>query len=345
MRGDKATIEFDFEQKEKFSPIYRKPLTQLTCFLPGGGCVYFLANNGNVCPFCAFPGLTREVVKGPGCGGNEFKPWTLPPEDYINMYLNILKHSPDADRLAIFNGGSFFPKTELPPKFQNFVYDDIARRTHVRQLMVECYPKFITKNKLVQAKRRLSGKDFMVAIGFESVSDQVRNMMLKKGIDRDIFENKVSLLKEQDVQVFVYAFLKAPGLTEKQSLEETLRTLDYLHSLGVDEIALSCAFVQAGTDLETQYHQGEFRPPWLWSIIKIIEISEDRGWPLSVGGFNDKPTPIAIPSNCPKCDKQAHRYIDHYRTYGTLNGSQRPDCTCRNEWQRELREQQPRRVI
>lgn len=323
-------VPFSIEQKRKFAPMYGATILQSTLVIPGGGCVYYRANKGDVCPFCSFPPFSRHVVRGPG-HEHDFTPWTLDSETYSEMYTRAIEELGSCDRLAIFNGGSFFPNSELPETFQHFVYDDVAQRSGIRQLMVEAYPQFITANKLAEGKERLGETEFMVGIGFESQDDFVRNSLLKKRINRKDFEAKVKLLQSMEVQVFVYAFLRAPGLDERQSLTEAVATCRYLHDLGVDEIALSCAFVPPGSQIEEQYREGKFRPPWLWSILEIQRLSEEEGWPLTIGGFEDFPPPIAKPGNCGMCDDDVSSVLDTIRRSGRLP-QQTPACSCKGKW-------------
>ena len=93
-------------------------------------------------------------------------------------------------KLAIFNGGSFFPNSELPADFQRFVYQDVNSRKHIKQLMVEAYPSFISEVKLREATEILNSTDLKIGIGFESQNDIIRNVILKKRIKRELFEEK-----------------------------------------------------------------------------------------------------------------------------------------------------------
>ena len=325
-------VPFSAEIDRRFSPVYGQALNQMTCILPGGGCVYYRAHQGDVCPFCSFPGFSRHVVRGPG-HEQDFSPWTLPAETFVEMYDRSVAAYPEFDKLAVFNGGSFFPQSELPNALQEHIYRDVASRPNVRQLMVEAYPTFITEAKLHQAKSLLGDVELMVGIGFESQNDFIRNTLLKKRIDKELFESKVRLMQDLGVQVFVYAFLKAPGLTERQSLDEALRTCAYLHDLGVDEIALSCAFVPPGSPLEGMYREGKFSPPWLWSILAIQEEAEKRGWPLSIGGFEDVPPPVAGPANCDRCTDDVLGLLDRARLAGKAPADA-PQCGCKGRWRK-----------
>lgn len=332
MQDTAGKIPFSADSSTSFSPSFGKPISQLTCVIPGGGCVYYRAQKGDVCPFCAFPQFARHVVRGPG-HDEDFAAWTLDASTYQEMYQRSINEFPHADRIALFNGGSFFPEAELPAVFQNHVYQDVASRPEVHQLMVEAYPTFITRRKLEQAVEMLNGKELMIGIGFESQNDFVRNTLLKKRIDRDLFENKIQMMHDRNVKSLVYAFLKAPGLTEREALDDALKTCEYLTHLGVDEIALSCAFVPPGSSIEALYKQGKFRPPWLWSILEIKEQAEKKGWPVTIGGFEDFPPPVAAPANCEKCTPKFLDDIENIRLTGKAQVKNEA-CACKQDWQK-----------
>jgi len=331
---------YAFQTQKRHSPITKEQEYQRTVIVPGGGCTYYRGKKGDVCPFCAFPAFSREVNLGPG-NENFFGKWTLDSQIYTQMYLQSMTDCADIGSIKIFNGGSYFPEAELPQDFQHFIYQDVAKRSHIKQLVVESHPSYIKQRKLDIAKEMLGNTDLMVAMGFESHHNVIRNTILKKGISLSLFEQKVRLLQRQGVQVFAYVFLKAPQLSEKQALDETLATLTYLHNLGVDEMALSCAFVPEGTELAKQYHLGTFRPPWLWSILEIIKVADKQGWPLSVGGFEDTPPPIAGPSNCVQCDPQINAIIDHHRLHGKISAAPDVTCDCHSKWSAEMANKTP----
>lgn len=322
---------YDYGIATRYSPIAQRSMRQLTVYLSGGGCKYWIQSKGRGCTFCGFPGLTRLLNAGEG-KEYDFGGWRLEANLLERMFQEAVAHGAAADKIALFNGGSFFVDSELPPEFRRAMIDDVSRRAHFRQVMVESRPEYITPAALTEAGPILAaGQDFVIGIGIESASDKVRNKLLKKGMQRAAIERAVRLMKERGIKLFAYAFLKAPGLTEAEALADARETMTYLTDLGADEIALSCAFVPPGTPLETQYHSGTFRPPWLWTVMQIIEEATENGWPLSVGGFDDNPTPVAIASNDCHCDRAALERIEHFRQTGELSAADRT-CSCRTSW-------------
>lgn len=326
---------YDFHIEPRYSPIAGRTLQQLTLAIPGGGCKYWCQTGGKGCTFCGFPGLTRELNLGEGSETN-FSGWQLDPKIYERMYREALANGAAAEKLAIFNGGSFFVDSELPPDFRKMALADASRRRHLCQVMVESRPEYVTAAALAEARPVIeAGQDFVVGLGVESASSRVRNKLLKKGMHRTTIEAAFRLMQAHGVKIFAYAFLKAPGLSEKEALADARETLAYLTDLGADEIALSCAFVPPDTPLEADYRAGAFRPPWLWTVVQIVEEAKAQGWPLSVGGFDDNPPPVAIASNCGTCDGEVLSHIDSLRATGCADFSA-VRCACRDEWRRGL---------
>jgi radical SAM enzyme (TIGR01210 family) len=155
----------------------------------------------------------------------------------------------------------------------------------------------------------------------ESSDDEIRNNCLRKGLSKDTFEQAVRLCHQFDFKVFAYVYLKPHCLNEEDAIKDAINTIKYCFKVGVNEVSLSCAFVQANTLLEKLYQEGEFIPPKLWSIIKVIQATA-KLCPVRIGHFDDEPPPIAIPHNyrhgneqavCPLCNDKVMKAIEKYR--------------------------------
>lgn len=239
------------------------------------------------------------------------------------------EHHPEI--LAVFNGGSFFNEKEIPLATQQKVFDFVSKSSCLKTLFVESRCEFITEKNILLAKKILGEKDLKIGIGFESLDDFIRNKIIKKGLSRDVFEKTVQTINASGARSYAYVFLKPPGLSEHQAVAETIKTIQYCFDVGVSEINISCAFVQENTPLHKLYLNKEFRPPWLWSIIKILKETHSLGF-VNVGGFNDEPPPIAKPSNCPHCSHMVEDAINGYRKYHNLSIFGGLSCDCQIEW-------------
>ena len=326
---------FSFFKDSRFAPDLKRPVKRLVQLFPGQGCGIWLDRKSDCCVFCRLPAGTRLAVMGEG-HEEHFDNWSVAPDDYAAMMDASLVDADDVDSILCFNGGSFLTDREIPAAARQHLYRRYAAHPTATELMVEARPEMVRDDMLDEAQDIIGGKALKVAIGLESMDDHVRNAVLKKFIGKQSFLRAVEKLQARGMKTFVYVFLGAPGLTEAEAYEDARRSIKALAELGIDEIALSCAFIPPGGHLEKLYRDGSFRPPRLWTIARLIEEAAANGWPLSVGGFDDFPPPVAIASNCASCDDAFLAAIEDHRQTGVF---QRPNaCGCQHEWEDAMAE-------
>lgn len=311
-----ATIETVFDCRKNV------PTKRWILALPGAGCAWYKDTGG--CTMCGFNTSTYAYTLG----------GKLLPAFAFNTLVKLgwrsaRKHQPEI--LAVFNGGSFFNEKEVPLVAQQKIYDFVGESTCIETLFVESRCDFITAERIREARKALGSKGLTVAIGFESQDDFIRNKVIKKGLSKTMFEKTVRTINACGAKSYAYVFLKPSGLSEHQAVSETIKTVRYCFDVGVSEVNISCAFVQENTPLHKLYLKGEFRPPWLWSIIEVLKATHTLGY-VNVGGFNDEPPPIAKPSNCPRCSPVVERTIDGYRKHHNLSIFDGLQCECQAEW-------------
>jgi radical SAM enzyme (TIGR01210 family) len=324
---------YGFFKDTRFAPSSGRSVNRLTQLLPGQGCGIWLDRKSDCCIFCRLPAGTRLAVMGEGFE-DHFEPWTVPKTDYRAMIDASLKDSEGVDAITCFNGGSFLSDREIPADIRKYLYKRFADHPTATELMVESRPELVRPEILDEAAAIIGDKSFMVAIGLESMDDRIRNGLLKKFIGKQSFLRSLELLRARGMKSFVYVFLGTPGLTEKEAYEDAYNTISELADLGVDEIALSCAFIPPGGKLEEMFNADMFRPPWLWTVLRLIKDASERDWPLTVGGFEDFPPPIATAMNCGTCDDQLLGAIENHRQTGTLPKIH--NCDCQHTWTREM---------
>jgi len=313
-----------YQINEAFSFLKKETVKKMTVLLPGAGCSYHKTTGG--CSMCGFYKETKKYSLGA----------LYPPAVFRHLFLKALKEAQakNVSELLVFNGGSFWNDMEIPLAFQNQIFRLFSEVKNPSRLLIESRCEYINPEKILSASLALPGKELMVAIGFESRSDYVRNVLIKKSLSLSLFEKKVKLLKDYGISVMAYVFLKPVGLSEKDSLIDVLETIRYLLSLGVDELSLSSAFIQKGTFMHEEYKEGNFRVPWLFTILEIIEEAKKNSWPLFIGNFDDNPHPVVVPHNCEKCSLEIYQAIDDFRRSNKLGKI--PSCSCRFIWQQEM---------
>ncbi|MHA1786038.1 MAG: hypothetical protein ACTSVY_12830 [Candidatus Helarchaeota archaeon] len=120
--------------------------------------------------------------------------------------FNIVK-SKRISTIKIFNGGSFF---ELPIE----LYQMIRKITEDRVLSVETRPELISKPIVNDLISELKPEFLNIFIGFDSFFENIRNIILNKGIPQsEIY--RMSSLKIDGVNFYSYVLFGINGISEE----------------------------------------------------------------------------------------------------------------------------------
>lgn len=304
----------------RYSIRQNKPVIRWTLMLPGAGCEYRKKNH-NGCVMCGFDQSVRKIHHG----------ILLPSFCFKFLYWlsekDLLVENIKPEEIYIYNGGSFFNQNEIPIQFQRYFFDKISTNPDINRIVVESRCDYINIENISQAVSTIGNKKLTIAIGLESANDKIRNKVLKKGLSKKVFEKTIQNVNECGANVLAYIFLKPIGLSDNESFNDLTRTIKYALSIGVTEIEISCAFIQSNTKLSKAYLCGQYKPPTLWTILKIIDYITTNQLPVSIGGFSDEPPPIAIPANCPDCSPIIYEAIEQFRQQRKLGII--PKCQCK----------------
>jgi hypothetical protein len=295
-------MDFSFVD-EIFDPLQKKLIKRWVLELPGAGCEWYKKTGG-----CTMCGFNRSTYKYTFRG--HLYPHCIFMLLFYYAYSLVKKEKPE--QLVIYNGGSFLNDKEIPPKTQLAILRFVKNHPTLQKIMVESRAEFATTEKLLDYKKAIGNKKLEIAFGLESANDEVRNQCLKKGLTRREFVRAVMETKSLGFEVFAYVYLKPHCLDEETAVLDAIESIKYCFNVKVNEVSLSCAFVQKGTPLYQLYQEGLFKPPTLRSIIKVIKATASLG-PVRIGSFDDEPPPIAKPSNYDGTDEQYLHAINLYR--------------------------------
>ena len=287
---------------EVFDPLQKKLVKRWVLELPGAGCEWYKRTGG--CTMCGFNQSTYKYTFG-----GHLYPHFLFMLLFYYAYSLVKKEEPEV--LVIYNGGSFLSDKEIPRRTQLAILDFVRHHPTLRKIMVESRTEFATDEKLFDYKRAIGNKKLEIAFGLESANDEVRNQCLKKGLSKKEFRRAVMEAKSLGFEVFAYVYLKPHCLDEEAAVLDAIESIKFCFNAKVDEVSLSCAFVQKGTHLYQLFQEGLFKPPTLRSIIKVIKETANLG-PVRIGSFDDEPPPIAKPSNMDSTDEKFLLAIDLY---------------------------------
>ncbi|OGD83009.1 hypothetical protein A2165_01530 [Candidatus Curtissbacteria bacterium RBG_13_40_7] len=312
-----------------YDPLQNRQVKRWVLELPGAGCEWYKRTGG--CTMCAFNQSTQKYT----FGGKLF-PHFVFMLLFHYAYKLVKKNQPEL--LVIYNGGSFLSGKEIPLQTQLAILEFVTKHPTIKKILVESRAEFVTMEKMLQYAQAIDGKELEIALGLESMNDSVRNKCLAKGLSKETFEQAVRICHHFGFKAFAYVYLKPHCLTEEEAIQDAIETIKYCFQIGVDEVSLSCAFVQKNTLLEKLYNEGKFVPPKLWSIIEVITETAHLG-PVRIGHFDDEPPPIAIPHNyrhgniqavCPICNEKVMTAIEQYRLTHDASQLKYIHCSCQN---------------
>lgn len=298
-------------------------LDSFTVILKTGGCAW------NHCRMCSY---RHERFRN--LSPHELSERLMAQLSYIRSHSDL--ETPEL--VKIYTSGSFFDPVEVSP----VVRSAAARLFRGKMVIAETRPEYIEKGVLEEF---ISGIDngtrdrpLTVAIGVETSDDAIREKSIQKGFSFNQFLQAAAVAGRAGVGVKAYLLMKPPFLTERESVRDMLRSIADLYP-HVDLFSVNPCSVQRHTELERLWKQGEYRPPYLWSILEVIRASPVQLTIDPLGGGTRRGA-----HNCGTCDSEIVRAIRDY----SLNGDRTlieeifsTDCTCKKEWEYVMDHEMP----
>jgi len=251
-------------------------------------------------------------------------------EDILKQWAKASGRRKEERMLKVFTSGSFLDPDEVPPDVQRAIVGDAS--AWAERVIIESRPEYTSAEWLAE----MAGvTKLQVAIGLETASDLIRQRCVNKGFTWEDYKSAAERVKEAGASVKTYLLLKPPFLTEKEAIEDAVASIGAAGELS-ETISLNPVNVQRGTLAERLWRAGEYRPPWLWSVMEVLE----RGSRLTDARLVCDPTGGGKgrgAHNCGKCDKLVLDALKAFSISGDASALGGPDCGCRGEWNGMLR--------
>jgi uncharacterized Fe-S cluster-containing MiaB family protein len=322
----------------------------LTIVLNTGGCRWARAGGCTMC------GYVAESVEG----------GTVAHEDLLAQIDAAIEDEQDregnrCEQVKLYTSGSFLDEREVPAETRQAIAERFADR---ERIVVESLPDFVDREKLADFLDVGLATD--VAVGLETATDRVRHDAVNKYFDFAEFEAAAAEVRaagggrtdggpaaddgtHADAEtpptgVKAYLLMKPPFLSEAEAIEDMVRSIERCAAVdGCHTVSMNPCNVQRYTMVEDLYHEGGYRPPWLWSVLHVLE--RTAGVPVRVvsdpvGHGSDRG-----PHNCGECDDRVQRAITDFNLRQDESVFAQVDCDCEATWdavrQRERSYAQP----
>lgn len=246
-------------------------------------------------------------------------------EDLVTQMTKALERASGHRILKIFTSGSFLDDGEVPPDTR----DDLlgAASDSFEQVIFETRPEYVTRESVEDCISRFG--EIQVALGLESANDVVLKHSINKGFLFEDYQKAAGTIKETRASLKTYLLIKPPFLTERESIRDSVESARRIKDT-TDVISFNPVNIQMGTLVERLWRRDEYRPPWLWSVVKILEECKDMG-----------PRVVSFPTgggkrrgahNCYQCDMDVLEEIEAF-SLGSDDGFEETRCTCSDTWQ------------
>ncbi len=280
------------------------------------------------------PTLGCRWGRSSGCTmcGYVYDSWNNSQEEILHQFKAALKSLGNIEYLKIFNSGSFFDPAEISQDTAKKIFSEI-NKLETRQVQVESRPEFITEYALA-AKDELNA-ELEVGVGLETTSDYIRENCINKNFALGDFKIALKTCRDSGVKVKAYLLVKPPFLSEKEAISDAVNSAVEAYKLGVSRISFNPLNVQKATLAEYLWRKGEYSPPWLWSIVEILEKTRRKvkipvlSHPTAAGKQRGA-------HNCGECDSKVYHGIINFSATQKGEHLESLNCNCRKKWRAQL---------
>ena len=268
------------------------------------------------------------------CGYFNDSMWGKVSNDDLLKQFDVAMEKYSGEKFVkIFTSGSFLDDKEIKPKVRNELLSKLLETAD--KVSVESRPEFVTNEKLFSINDLSQSKTFEVGIGLETANDFVRENAINKGFTFNDYKKAAKNLKKYDFKLKTYVLIKPPFLTEKESIEDSISTVEKIKEYtGI--VSFNPTNVQRNTLVEYLWKRRQYRPAWLFSVIEILKESKKIAGNVRLkcdiaGGGNMRGA-----HNCKLCDRKFLNAITEFSLSQKINVFKDLDCDCKEKWLDQL---------
>jgi len=288
----------------------------LTIILNTGGCRWARAGGCTMC------GYVAESVEG----------GSVTHEELMAQLDTCLAHEREnaddpAALVKIYTSGSFLDEREVPAETRRAVAETFADRDRI---VVESLPDFVDREKVAEFTEQGLATD--VAVGLETATDRVRRDCVNKYFEFADFEAAAEEAAAAGGGVKAYLLLKPPFLSEGEAVADMKRSVRRCADVeGCHTVSMNPCNVQRHTMVEDLFHDGGYRPPWLWSVAEVLDATADTDAIVvsdPVGHGSDRG-----PHNCGECDERVQNAVKDFDRRQDPSVFEQVSCACERTYE------------
>ena len=248
--------------------------------------------------------------------------------DLTHQLETVLAKHVGQPMVKVYTSGNFFDDHEVAPVMRDAILKELGDRCD--KVIVETLSHLLRRDQLEQATRHVD--ELEVAFGLESTSPRVLRDSVNKMWGLEEHAKAAGLCHDAGATVKTYLLIKPPFLTEREAIEDAVRSGHDADPYS-DTISFNPVNVQGRTLVDSLFRRGEYRPPWLWSVVEVLERTRDlkanvKSHPTG-GGM------VRGAHNCGACDRKVIDAIEEF-SLGLRKDFDDLTCGCKSIWQEYL---------
>ncbi len=245
-------------------------------------------------------------------------------KDLLQQWSQAMKVYREQPVVKVYNSGNFFDPNEIPAEARRIILEDLGKRCE--KVVVENLPQLVRRPLLEEALDLC--ERFEVAIGLETANDFVRDHCISKDFHFDAFVKAAKVARQVGATVKTYLLLKPPFLSERAAMADVVASAKAIDQL-TDTISINPTNVQRDTLVDRLYRKGEYRPPWLWSLVEALRVLRGlkaRVMSKPTGGGKRRGA-----HNCGHCDGIILKALEDF-SLKRSDWLDELECECQRDW-------------
>lgn len=190
--------------------------------------------------------------------------------NYFREAIQKIKGEEGRFSVRIFTSGSFFDSAEVRRETRIKIFEELAKLENVYEIVVETRSELVKEEWVRELAKIVEGKRFEVALGLETANDHVADISINKGNTFEDFIKASEKIRNAGAYVKTYLLFKPIFLSEAEGIEDVKESIEKAEPY-TDTFSINLTNIQKGTVYEIIWEKGEYRPPWLWSVVEVLK--------------------------------------------------------------------------
>jgi radical SAM enzyme (TIGR01210 family) len=245
-------------------------------------------------------------------------------EDLNHQLDAALKKHAGQPMVKVYTSGNFFDDHEVSAEMRATILRELGDRCD--KVIVETLSHLLRREQLEAALGLVD--ELEVAFGLESTNPRVLRQSVNKVWGLEEHAKGAALAHDAGATVKTYLLIKPPFVTEREAIEDAVRSGHEAdpHS---DTISFNPVNIQSHTIVDRLFRRGEYRPPWLWSVVEVLE--RTRALKAQVKSHPTAGGMVRGAHNCGACDRALVNAIEEF-SLGLREDFRDLACDCKNVW-------------